>query len=488
MRKHLILISLLSLPGCVTVGPRYSEPSVAELQESYASVDDLTFVGDGEIPVGVWWYAYSDPRIAELVEIAREENRDLRVAIHQLEAAKARSGAARRALLPQGTTSFGLTRQRTAPANFAGVIGADNASGDGGLGGDQLSVGTQEFNQYNASSDASWEVDVLGRLRRQAQAAGSRADQQELLLEDTMRLVTAETVDTFILLLESLNRRDVALNNLEAQRETLELTEQLVAFGEAPELDAARLRAQVLTTEAGVLEIKTAGAQALSALALLTAMTVPEFLERYPNLITDHQAPPMPGMDEVVALDKPEEMLRRRPDVRAAERALAAETYDVGVEVAELFPSITLSGSASLTALEFGDLGSETAFGYTAGPSISWNILSLPTLLKDRAASRAEADAALADYERTVLAALTETDESLALYNGAVERARLLSEAEVSALQSLELSEARYNEGADSLLSLLDAQRTALTTQDQAVIAKAAALRARAAVHRALAH
>ncbi|MEO1041955.1 MAG: efflux transporter outer membrane subunit [Pseudomonadota bacterium] len=488
MRKHLILLSLLSLPGCVTVGPRYSEPSVTDVQDSYAFIDELTFLGDGEIPVGVWWRAYSDPRIAEMVEIAREENRDLRAALYQLEAAKARSGAARRALLPQGTTSFGVTRQRTAPANFAGVIGSDNAGGDANAGNDQFSVGTQEFNQYNASSDASWEIDVLGRLRRQAQAAGSRAGQQELLVEDTMRLVTAEVVDTFILFLESLNRRDVALENLEAQRETLRLTEQLVAFGESPELDASRLRAQVLTTEAGVLEIKSAGAQALSALALLTAMTVPEFLERFPDMVEDGHAPPMPEMDAVVALDDPEDMLRRRPDVRAAERALAAETYDVGVEVAELFPSITLTGSASLTALEFGDLGSETAFGYTAGPSISWNILSFPTLLKDRAVARAEADSALADYERTVLAALTETDESLALYNGAVARARLLSEAEVAALRSLELSEARYNEGADSLLSLLDAQRTALTTQDEAVVAKAAALRARAAVHRALAH
>ncbi|MEO1657476.1 MAG: TolC family protein [Pseudomonadota bacterium] len=481
MRKHLIIFSLLSLPGCVTVGPRYSEPEVAGVQDSYVYEDRPAFTREGDIASGAWWLAYSDPRIAEVVEIAREENRDLKIAYYQLEAAKARSSAVRRALLPQGTTSFDLTRQRAAQANFAGFAGgADGAPLEDGSG--------PEFNTYNAVSNASWEIDVFGRLRRQAQAAGSRAVEQQELLDDTMRLVTAEAVDTFILLVEALNRRDVAIENLEAQRETLELTEQLVAVGEAPELDAARQRTQVLSTEAGVLEIETSAAQALASLSLLTAMTVPEFLERFPNLVTEDQAPPMPTMAEVVVLDDPEDMLRRRPDVRAAERGLAAETYDVGVEVAELFPSITLTGSASLTALEFGDLGTESAFGYTAGPSISWNILSFPRLLQDRAAARAEADAAMAEYERTVLAALTETDESLVLYNGAVERARLLNDAEVSALKSLELSEARYQEGADSLLSLLDAQRTALSTQDQAVIAKAAALRARAAVHRVLAN
>jgi len=137
--------------------------------------------------------------------------------------------------------------------------------------------------------------------------------------------------------------------------------------------------------------------------------------------------------------------------------------------------------------LSFDGLSDDQAFGYSAGPSISWQILSYPQLLQERAASKAEAAAALAAYESAVLGALTETDQVLAVYTGAVEQAELLSAAERAATQSLRLAEARFSEGQDSLLTLLDAQRTALSTQDQSVQAKAAALRARAAVHRVLA-
>jgi multidrug efflux system outer membrane protein len=214
---------------------------------------------------------------------------------------------------------------------------------------------------------------------------------------------------------------------------------------------------------------------------------VPEFLVRFDGLVDEEVAPPIPTAAGVLVLSDPAEVLRRRPDIRAAERQLAAETYDIGVETAGLFPQVNLTGTASLAALDFSGLGDEDAFGYSYGPNISWNILSYPQLLKQRAAARAEAGAALAEYEQTVLAALTETDRALALHAGAAEQAVLFAQAERDAVRSAELVEARYREGADSLLSLLDAQRTALSVQDQAVTAKVTALRTRASVHRVLA-
>lgn len=479
MKKTFALTLLLTLPGCIAVGPRYKAPTDAAVQDQYVYEDYSVFSSDAVEPTGeLWWEAFSDPRIGEMVELARAENRDLRAAFHRLEAAQARAGAARTALLPQGGTSFGVTRQQAAQAQFAGFGGGSGAAPSGS---------GPEFTTYQAGVSASWEIDLFGRLRRQSQGASARAEQQAELFEDTTRLTTAQTVDTYLLLIEALNRRRVALDNLELQRQALTLTQNLYEAGEVPELNLLQQRTLVRTTEAQVKEIETAAADATASLALILGLTVPEMIGRFPMLLDPNVAPPIPSASPYIALAEPAEVLRRRPDVRAAERALAAETYDIGVETAGLFPQVSLDGGASLTALDFSDLGESSAFGYSGGPTISWQILSYPRLLRERAAASAEARAALAQYEQTVLRALTETDRALALHTGAVDRAVLLSEAEATALRSVELVEARYSAGADSLLSLLDAQRTALQTQDQAVSAKVAALRTRTAIHRVLA-
>lgn len=479
MQKYLWLAAGLALQGCIAVGPRYNEPGVEGLQDGYVYGGDpaYTFAEAAE-DNPVWWQAFSDPRIGEMVGLAQEQNRDLRAAYYRLEAAEARAGAARRALLPQGGTAFSITRQQQAQAAFAGFAGGQTPA---------QPRPNPEFTVYQAQTQASWEVDLFGRLRRQAQGSGARAEQQAELLRDAQRLTTAQTVDTFLLLVEALNRRRVALDNLALQRRTLQLTEQLFELGEIPKVDLLRQQTLVNTTAAQVKQVENAAADATASLALILGMTVPDFLARFPNLVDQEIAPPIPTAEGIIVLAQPADVLRRRPDVIAAERQLAAETFDIGVETAGLFPQITLTGAGSLTALDFSGLGDEQAQGYSVGPRISWQILSYPQLLKQRAAARAEAGAALANYEQTVLRALTETDRALSLHTGAVEQAALLSEAEATAVRSAELAEIRYREGADSLLTLLDAQRTALSIQDQAVSAKVAALRTRTAVHRVLA-
>jgi len=480
MFRQLTVLLFLSLPACVAVGPRYSAPDVQGLQSDYVYGNRPVYVvreGQTEEPI-LWWEAFSDPRITQAVTIARANNRDLQQVAAQLEAAQARAGAARRALLPQGGTGFAITRQEQAQAAFAGF---------GGGAGGQPAGENPEFTLYNTQAQASWEIDLFGRLRRQTQGASARAAATAALLADTERLITAQTVDTFVLLVEALNRRRVALDNLLLQQQSLELIEKLYEFGEVPEVDRLRQQTQVNTTAAQAKQIESAAADALAALALTMGITVPELLARFPDLVDEEIAPAMPTAKGVIALRDPASVLRRRPDVVSAERQLAAETYDIGVETAGLFPQVSLDGTASLQALDFDGLSDQNAFGYTAGPVISWNILSYPALLKQRAAAKAEAQAALAAYEKTVLQALTETDRALALHTGAVEQAFLFSEAQTAANRTRDLVEAQYREGSESLLTFLDAQRTALSVQDQAVQAQAAALRTRIAIHRVLA-
>ncbi|MEM1380931.1 MAG: efflux transporter outer membrane subunit [Pseudomonadota bacterium] len=486
MLRYLYLISFLSLAACVAVGPRYAAPDPSERQEAFVYADRPIYTanesGDEAEPIA-WWEAYSDPRIAKAVMIARERNLDLRQAAARLEGARARAGAARASLLPQGGTSFAITRQEQAQAAFAGFAGA----GGGDPAAPPPAIENPEFTLYQAAAQSSWEIDLFGRLRRQAQGASARADSAEQLLADTQRLITGQVVDTFILLVEALNRRRVAIENLAVQEESLRLTEQLFALGEAGEIDTLRARSQVKSTAAQVLAVETAAADSTAAFALLLGMTVPELLVTFPDLLDENVAPPMPTALGVIALREPADVLRRRPDVVAAERTLAAEIYDIGVETAGLFPQVSLDGTASLVALDFAGLSDDNAFGYSFGPNISWQILSYPALLRQRAAAKAEASAALAAFEQTVLTALTETDRALALHSGAVAQAALLTDAQRAADRARALAELRYREGADSLFALVDAQRVALETEDAAVQAQAAALRTRAAIHRVLA-
>jgi NodT family efflux transporter outer membrane factor (OMF) lipoprotein len=484
MIRYLWLLLPMSLSACIAVGPRYEEPQPDKIQDAFVYSDDPAFLIGEEKAPGPWWSAYSDPRIGEAVDLALERNRDLAAAYGRLEAAQARAGAARAALLPQGGTSFAITRQQQAQAAFAGFAGVGDGEGEGPP---PVPRDNPEFTIYQAAAEATWEIDLFGRLRRQAQGARARAEQQEALYQDTRRLIAGRTVDTYLLLVEAMNRRKVALENLAIQQRALELTGQLFELGEVPQLNLLQQETLVKTTAAQVKQVESAAADATAALALVMGMTVPEFLVRFPGLVAEDAAPPLPRAEGLVIVGQPGAILRRRPDIAAAERALAAEVYDIGLATAELFPSVQLVGSGSLTALDFAGLGEDQAVGYSVGPRLSWQILSYPRLLLQRAASKAEAEAALAAYEQTVLQALTETDRALALHSGAVVQAELLSEADRNARQALSLVEARYREGADSLLSLLDAQRTALQTQDQAVQAQAAALRTRASVHRVLA-
>lgn len=471
--RYIVLVTILSLAGCASVGPRYDEPTTEGVQEGFVAADEAVYdAGPGAEP---WWTAFGDPTLDRLVTMARAENRDLLEAVARVEAAAARTRVAYRALLPQGEVGFGVTRQQNANAAFAAFAGPEAAERD------------QEqivFDLYQVDSALSWELDLFGRIRSQARRQLANAQAQAAFAEDTARIVTARTAEAYFTYLEAAARAEVARSNLRTQEEGLRLTEALFEMGEVSEFDLARQRTVTRTTAAQVEQLRGARASAASALALLTGNTVPGLAEAVPAL-SDAGALPTPPTS--IALSDPAAVLRRRPDVANAERQLAAATYGIGVEAARLFPQVTLSGNASLQALEFGQLGDRGTFGFGYGPRLSWPVFSFPQLLAQVDAADAETRAALYAYQRAVLSALTETDEALVQYARTLDRAALLAEAQESAARALFLAEVRYREGADSLLTFLDAQRTALQTEDQFVVSRAEALRARVAVHRALA-
>ena len=186
-----------------------------------------------------------------------------------------------------------------------------------------------------------------------------------------------------------------------------------------------------------------------------------------------------------VEIGQPKELLRRRPDIRAAERQLAAATYRVGIETADLYPSLTLSGQANYQAGEPGELFSADALGYNFGPRLSWGIFNLPLTRAQIEQAEADVEAARANFEGTVLDALTEADAALLGYNYAVEETAFRSGALEAATRARDLIEIRYREGAESLLSLIDAQRQTLSAEDGELQARYEALRRRVGIYAA---
>ena len=420
--------------------------------------------------------------MTRLITMAQAENRTIDAAYYQLQAATARLQAAQRGLLPQGSVSASVTR-------------TNQALGGGGVpdGGPQTPPGTpgatgeEAIELYSAGADLAWELDLFGRLRAAARQASASAAVQQALLADTERLVAARTAEAYLTWLEARSRRDVAVENLAAQQDALRLVRQQFDLGQIAEFDFRRQRTQTRITEAGVLQLQAAEAEALSALALITGNTVPDLLDAVPQLTPEAPAPALPGMRPALDLADPAMVLRRRPDVRAAEYRLASANAGVEGATANLFPQVSLTGSISSVALEPENIGSDESFSWSYGPRLSWPVFSLPQLLAQTEAAGAQARAAMAGYEQAVLDALTETDAALLSYSRAVERAAVLAGAQADAIATLELARARYRAGEDSLLSFLDAQRTALETEDLYVSARINAYQSRVAVHRALA-
>ena len=472
--RYLVPAFLLALPGCAALGGPPPLPEAPD-QDAFAYADVGPFEEAPADAASPWWQAFDDPLLTALVQDARAANLDLRVALRRAEAAQARTRAARRGLLPQGGTSLAVQRQQNAAAAFAAFAGPD-AVGDG-------PPEQPTFDLYTASADLSWEIDLFGRLRAETGRARADAAAQAALARDTQRLVTARTAEAYVALLEAAARASVAERNLAAQARALRLTEQLVEMGELAAFDLLRQQTLTRVTEAGLEQARAARAEAVTALALLTGRTVPALIAEVPGVAAP---PPLPRPGDTIALADPARVLARRPDVAQAEAQLLSVAYGRRAQSASLFPQVTVTGSASLTALDFSGLSDDGAFGFAYGPRLSWPVFSYPQLLARLDASGREVEAAALAYERAALAALTETDAALAVYARSLRRARLLEAAQETATRGLTLADVRYREGADSLLSFLDAQRTALETEDAFVTARASALRARIGVHRAL--
>ena len=331
---------------------------------------------------------------------------------------------------------------------------------------------------YDAGFAALWELDLFGRVRRGAEAAAADADAAAADLRDAQVLVAAEVARSYLDLRGAQKRLRVARANLEFQRETLNLTRVRLDLGRGSELDVASAAARLSATEASVPPLVAAEAAAAHRLAVLLGLR--------PGALDAELVPrELPPHLTTLAVDSPEALLRRRPDIRAAERELAAATARIGVAKADLFPQLTLNGFIGFIAGDAGELGESTSRAWSFSPVLSWAGLDRGVRARIVAAE-ARAAGALAVYDRTVLLALEETETAFVTYTQSRARLAAAIDESTASRRAAELARVQYREGALDFLRLLDAERTALQAEDGLATAETDLNRSVVAIYRAL--
>ena len=466
MRWPAALALLPILAGCA-VGPDYVAPEPAAGEE-WLSGPEGTAPG---APLGgpAWWEALGDETLTALVQRAVAANRELAVAAARVREARALRGAAASGLFPQVEASAGAARYR---------LSEESPRGGGPLVKEGLVDRYGEL--WQAGFDAAWEIDVFGGTRRRVEAAGARADR---VLEDERALrlaVVAEVVRNYAELRGGQRRLALAEKNAELQARTLDIVEGRRKAGLARELDVARARAELEATRALVPAVRGQVRAAAYRLAVLAGEPPGAFLEA---LLAET---PMPGVPDVVPTGLRSDLLRRRPDVRAAERELAAATAEVGVATAERFPRFFLTGSAGGESGRFADLFDGGAGQWTLGPSIRWPVFTGGAVSAGIEAAEARTQAATAAYEQAVLSALEDAETALILYGEERQTADRLAAAAEASGRAADIAAGLHAKGLSDLLTVLDAEQRRTEIDDQRALSETRVLVRLAALYKAL--
>jgi multidrug efflux system outer membrane protein len=435
--------SALLLAACA-VGPDYKTPVQAPVVLQNAPAGAFSTAN----PEAQWWKAFNDPVLDGLVTQALAGNLDIRVAVARVDEARALFKDARLDQVPRVTAS-----------------GAYQKS-------DQQQPGSNgqrvESETYQAGFDAGWEIDLFGRVRRGVESARAEAGAARADLRDAQVTIAAEVARNYLELRGAQARLAVANRNLDTQRETLRLTQVRYNAGAGSPIDVASAQARLNATEAAIPSLITAEKRANYRLCVLVGKR-PGELDATLATKADAEVTPLIA---ALPIGDAADLLRRRPDVQAAERRLAAQTAKVGVATADLFPRVRVTGFIGFlsgTASGFGDSASQA---WSVAPSVSWPALDLGGAHQRLKAAEARNDAALASYDQTVLRALEDLETALVAYRQQQAQLVSLTNQAAASRRAAELARIQYKEGGIDFLVLLDAERTLLAAEDSLTVAE----------------
>jgi outer membrane protein, multidrug efflux system len=439
--KYLAIISMamVILTGCVTVGPDYAPPITSTPPTWHSQLEGgLTAEETTPQTLAAWWTTLNDPELSSLIGRAASGNIDLKKAQARVREARARRGIAEAGLFPTLDAASSATWSRS--------------SEDAGTG--------KSSDLYAASFDAAWELDIFGGVRRSVEAAEADLQASQENLRNVLVSLLAEVALNYLDVRTYQVRLTVAEANLESQSETYQLTQWRYEAGLSDELAVQQARYNFENTRSQMPILRTGLEAAMNRVAVLLG----EQPGKVHAELEQRESIPVPPLN--VAVGVPADALRRRPDVRKAERELAAQTARIGVATADLYPKLSLSGSIGLETLSLNNPSSGSVI-LSGGPQITWAIFRGGAIRQNIEVQSALQEQALIQYEAAILAALEEVENALVAYAEVQQRRHSLSEATQAAKNAVELAQHKYQAGLSDFTNVLDAQRSLLSFQEQ---------------------
>jgi NodT family efflux transporter outer membrane factor (OMF) lipoprotein len=425
--------------GC-TVGPDYHAPTAAVKMNQWGA-DQTTTPSSALVPAPEqWWTTFNDPELTRLVDRALISSPNIAIAAQRVREARAGLQSVAGSKYPQvGAGAGAMEFRRTGPLN---------------------TIYRESYSTFQTGFDASWEIDLWGGTRRAVESASAALEATEEESHGIRITLAAEVARAYVELRAGQRRLALAHTNLDLQQRTLDLTRERLHAGVASDLDEARAMSLVANTQALLPQLEDGNAHFVHSLSIL--------LGEEPNALAGElvAVQPVPTPPVNVTAGLPAELLRHRPDIRAAERHLAAATARIGVAKAQLYPKLGLSGTLGFVSTRSEDLFDYSNRYFSVGPGLHWNLFDGGRIRSQVEAESARTDRAYAEYRKTVLAALADVENSLGSVHAEQRRHRALDDAANSARRAVATATELYREGVTDFLSVIDAERSLAAAED----------------------
>lgn len=427
-----ILLSLL-LGGCINLGPDYQQPEMA-VETEWIEIEDQR-IANTPVTDPKWWStAFQDPELDQLVEAALEQNLSLR-------------SAGLRVLQSQQQLAIAVGNQFPQQQQATGTASRQKQN-------------TDIFNNYNLGVNIGWEADFWGRFRRQVESASAELDASVANYDDALVLLVSQVARNYILIRAYQERLDVAWENIILQEESLRIAQAKFDAGAVSELDVDQAETLLNNTKATVSSLETSLQQFKNALAILLGTSPQEFN----GLLTENVG--IPAVPANVALGMPQDLVRRRPDVRSAERQLAAQSAQIGFAVTELYPHLSIGGGVGTSSMESGDLFESVSETWNLFGAFEWNLFNYGRLQSNVRLQDALFQQLLVDYRNTVLQAQGDVENAIVAYLKSHEQFKSYSLAAAASQRAVNVATIQYQEGAIDFNTLISTLASNVQQQD----------------------